>query len=58
MVRQWGTVCGYGRPTVVMLNAVNGPPGPSVTAMHGPGGLSMAAALGPEGPIVGGLLVV
>ena len=38
-----------GGPTVVMLNAVDGPPGPSVTAVHGPVGPSMAAALGPGG---------
>ena len=34
-------------PTMVMLNAVDGPPGPSVAAMHGPGGQFMAAELGP-----------
>ena len=49
---------GGGGPTVVMLSAVDGPPGPSVAAVHGPGGPSMAAALGPGGPIVGGPLVV
>ena len=60
MVRRWGTVRGYGGPTVVMLSAVDDPPGPSVAAVHGPGGPSMAAALGPGGPIaiVGGPLVV
>ena len=48
-----------GGPTVVMLSAVDGPPGPSVAAMHGPGGrLSMVATLGLGGPIVGGSLVV
>ena len=40
---------------MVMLSAVDGPPGPSVAAVHGPGGSFMAAALG---PIVGGPLVV
>ena len=53
-----GTVPGYGRPTMVMLSAVDGLPGPSVAAMHGPGRPSMAAALGPGGPIMGGPLVV
>ena len=43
---------------VVMLSAIDGPPGPSVAAVHSPGGPSMAAALGPGGPIVGGPLVV
>ena len=47
MVRQWGTVRGYGGPRMLMLSAVDGPPGPSVAAVHGPGGPSMAAALGP-----------
>ena len=37
MVRRWGTVRGYGGPTVVMLSAVDGPPGPNVAAVHGPG---------------------
>ena len=32
---------------MVMLSAVDGPPGPSVVSVHGPGGPSMAAALGP-----------
>ena len=32
---------------VMMLSAIDGPPGPSVVAVHGPGGPSMAAALGP-----------
>ena len=32
---------------MVMLSAVDGPPGPSVVAVHGPGGPSMAAALDP-----------
>ena len=36
MVRRWGTVRGYGGPTMVMLSAVDGPPGPSVAAVHGP----------------------
>ena len=31
------TVRGYGGPTVVILSAVDGPPGPSVAAVHGPG---------------------
>ena len=53
MVRRWGTVRGYGGPTVVMLSAVDGSPGPSVASVHGPGRPSMAAALG-----LGGLLVV
>ena len=53
MVQRWGTVRGYGEPTVVMLSAIDGPPGPSVAAVHGPRGPSMAAALGPGGPIVG-----
>ena len=43
---------------MVMLSAVDDPPGPSVAAMHSPGGPSMAAALGPGGPIVGGPLVM
>ena len=47
-----------GGPMVVMLSAVDAPPGPSVAAVHGPEGPSMAAALGPGGPIVGGPLVV
>ena len=46
------SVHGYGEPTVVMLSAVDGPPGPSVEAVHGPGEPSMAAALGPGGPLV------
>ena len=58
MVRRWGTVRGKGGPTVVMLSAVDGPPGPSVAAVHGLGGPSMVAALGPGGPIVGGPSVV
>ena len=33
MVRQWGPVCGYGGPSVLMLSAVDG----SVAAVHGPG---------------------
>ena len=37
MVRQWETVRGYGGPSVLMLSAVDGPPGPSVAAVHGPG---------------------
>ena len=32
---------------MVMLSAVDSPPGPSVAAVHGPRGPSMAAALGP-----------
>ena len=32
---------------MVMLSAIDGPPGPSVAAVHGPGGPSMVAALGP-----------
>ena len=43
---------------MVILNAVNGPLGPSVAAVHDLRGPSMAAALGPGGPIVGGPLVV
>ena len=43
---------------MVMLSAVDGPPGPRVAAVNSPGGLSMAAALGPGRPIVGGPLVV
>ena len=43
---------------MVMLRAVDGPPGPSVAAVHGPGGPSTAAALGPGGPIMGGPSVV
>ena len=59
MVRWWGTVRGYaGGPTMVMLSAVDGPPGPSVSAVYGPGGPSMVAAPGPGVPIVGGPLVV
>ena len=42
-----------GGPNVVMLSAVDDPPGPSVAAVHGLGRPSMAAALGPGGPIVG-----
>ena len=38
MVRQWETVRGFGGPTVVMLSAVDGPPGPSMAAVHGPEG--------------------
>ena len=53
MIRWWGTVRGYGVPTVVMLSAVDGPPGPSVTVVHDPGGPFMAAVLGPGRPIVG-----
>ena len=49
------SVHGYGGPSVVMLSAVDGPPGPShtvsVAAVHGPRGPSMAAALGPGGPV-------
>ena len=52
----WGTVRGYGGPSVVMLSAVDGLPGPSVAAMHGPGRPSMASALGPGGPIAGGTI--
>ena len=45
---------------MVMLSAVDGPPGPSAAAVHSPGGTFMAAALGTGGPIaiVGGPLVV
>ena len=43
---------------MVMLSAVDGPPGQSVAAMHGPGGPSTAAALGSGGRIVGGPSVV
>ena len=43
-------------PNVVVLSAVDGPPGPSVAAVHTLGGPSMAAALGPERPIVGGTI--
>ena len=32
-----GTVRGYGGPRMLMLSAVDGPPGPSVAAVHGPG---------------------
>ena len=45
-----------GRPTVVMLNAVDGPPGPSVATMHGPGGPSMATTLGLGGTDCGGTI--
>ena len=41
-----------GEPTVVILSALDGLPGPSVAAVHGPGGQSMAAALNPGGPLV------
>ena len=37
----------YRGPTVVMLSAIDGPPGPSMAAMHGPGRPSMATTLGP-----------
>ena len=47
----WGIVRGYGGPTVVMLSAVDSPPGPRP-------GPSVAAVDGPGGPIVGGPLVV
>ena len=47
-----------GGPIVVMISAVDGPPGPSVAAVHGPEGPSMVATFGPGGPIVGGPLVV
>ena len=43
---------------MVMLSAVDGPPGPSVAAVHGSGGPSMVATLGPGGAIVGGPSVV
>ena len=46
-----------GGPIVVILSAVDDPPGPSVVAVHSPVGPSMAAALGLGGPIVGGPLV-
>ena len=39
---------------MVMLSAVDGPPGLSVVAVHGPGGPSMTAACGPGRPIGGG----
>ena len=38
---------------MVVLSAVDGPPGPSMAAVHGPWRPSMAAALGLGGPIVG-----
>ena len=57
MVRRWGTVRGYGGPTVVMLSAVDGPPGPSVAAMHSPGDRPWLPHL-VRGPIVAGPLVV
>ena len=53
-MQQWGTIRGKGGPTVVMLSAVDGPPGLSVVAVHGPGGPSMTAACGPGRPIGGG----
>ena len=55
MVRWWGTVRGYGGPSVLMLSTctVDAPPGPSVAAVHGPGGPSMAAALGLGGRLWG-----
>ena len=43
---------------MVMLSAVDGPPGPIVAAVHDPRRPSMAATLGQEEPIVGGPLVV
>ena len=43
---------------IIIISAVDGPPGPSVAAVHGPGGPSTAAALGLGGPIVGGPSVV
>ena len=45
---------------MVMLGAVDGPPGPSQcgSRVHGPAGPSMAAALGPGGPIVWGTIAV
>ena len=43
---------------MVMLSAVDGPPGLSVVAVHGPGGPSMTAACGPGRPIGGGPSVV
>ena len=46
MIRWWGTIRGYGGPSVLMLSAVDGSPGPNVAAVHGPGGPSLAAALG------------
>ena len=61
MVRRWGTVRGYGGPTVVMLSAVDSPPWTKrqwqpcmVRGDHA----SMAAPFGPGGPIMGGPLVV
>ena len=57
-MHEWSGGEGPFVPTVVMLSAVAGPPGPSVVAVHGPGGLSMVATLGLGGPIVGGPLVV
>ena len=44
-----------GGPIVVMLSAVDCPPGPSVAAVHGLERPSMAAALGLGGPIMGAI---
>ena len=41
---------------MVMLSAVDGPPGLRVVAVHGPGGPSMTAACGPGRPIEGGTI--
>ena len=58
MVRRWGTVRGYGGPTVLMLNAVDGPLWTKCGSRAWSGGPSMATALDQGGPIVGGPSVV
>ena len=46
-VQWWGTIRGKGGLTVVMLSAVDGPPGPSVVAVHGLGGIIHGCPRGP-----------
>ena len=43
---------------MVILSAVDGPPGPSVVAVHSPVGPSVAAALGLGGTDCGGTIGV
>ena len=41
-----GTILSYGESTLVILSAVDSPPGPSVVAMHGPGGTDRGGTIG------------
>ena len=60
MIRRWGTVRGYGGPIVVMLSAVDVPPGPIVCmwqqCMVRGDRPWLAHLIGPGGPIVGGTI--